>query len=347
MSIRTFDSKLLKLASVIIPCFNAQKWLAEAIDSCLQQTYPRLEVIVIDDGSTDGSLDIIKRYGGRVIWETGPNRGGNYARNRGLALAGGDYIQYLDADDYLLPQKIARQVHYLEATGADVVYGDWRHQTHLPDGTSFLGEVRRGGPKTDFLESLLANDRWLSPAALLFTRATVEGGRGWDESLRAAQDRDFLTSIAIAGKNFVYQPSCESIYRLHERITVSTACRLRWLNSHCRVLEKAEQQLLQRGQLSEKYRRALAQSYFAMAREHLAREGVVMDGSNRLRYLQLLEKTLTLFPEFKAGNRRLAYRLVQRLFGCRNAEMLANLKKQVQLSIPQKTDSWVIKGNKY
>lgn len=335
-----------KLVSVIIPCFNAQKWLAEAIESCFQQTYPRIEVIVVDDGSTDRSLDIIQSYSGRIIWETGPNRGGNHARNRGFALSSGNYIQYLDADDYLLTEKIARQVHCLEATQADVVYGDWRHQTHLPNGTSFLEPVSICGPKADFLESLLANDRWLSPAALLFTRATIVSSGGWDESLRAGQDRDFLITIAMAGKKFVYQPGCESIYRRHDRITVASACRLRWLKNHTLVLEKAERQLSQLGQLSLKYRRALAQSYFCMAREYIAREYQVMDGSNYLQYLRLLEKALTLFPGFKASNRGVTYQLLQQLFGCRSVERLAHFRKQIPLLLTKKIQSRVAAGSK-
>ena len=103
-----------KLVSIIIPCYNAEKWLTEAIDSCLNQTYSNIEVIVVDDGSTDGSLDIIKSYGNKIIWETGKNKGGNHARNRGFVLSKGAYIQFLDADDYILPEKIARQVDFLE-----------------------------------------------------------------------------------------------------------------------------------------------------------------------------------------------------------------------------------------
>ena len=75
------------LVSVIIPCFNAEQFLSEAIDSILAQTYPRIEIIVIDDGSTDSSLEIIKSYDNRLIWQTGANKGGNHARNLGFTLA--------------------------------------------------------------------------------------------------------------------------------------------------------------------------------------------------------------------------------------------------------------------
>jgi glycosyltransferase involved in cell wall biosynthesis len=92
------------LVSIVMPCFNNEAYVAEAIDSALGQTYDNIEVIVIDDGSTDGSLDIIRSYGDRITWRTGPNEGACAARNKGLALARGEFIKFLDADDILLPE---------------------------------------------------------------------------------------------------------------------------------------------------------------------------------------------------------------------------------------------------
>lgn len=74
----------LSNVSIIIPCYNAERWLAEAIESCLYQSYDPVEVIVIDDGSTDASVEIANTFGGKTRLVTGPNRGGNHARNRGL-----------------------------------------------------------------------------------------------------------------------------------------------------------------------------------------------------------------------------------------------------------------------
>src|SRR5438105_8509460 len=91
------------MISILIPCFNAEKWVGQAIESSLAQTWPDKEVIVIDDGSTDSSLEVIKGFGDKIKLETGPNRGGNAARNGLLKLSQGDWIQYLEADDYLRP----------------------------------------------------------------------------------------------------------------------------------------------------------------------------------------------------------------------------------------------------
>jgi len=106
--------------SIIIPCHNAERYVAQAIQSALDQTHPDCEVIVIDDGSTDGSPDIIKSFGDRIRWETGPNRGACAARNRGLALATGEWIQFLDADDVLTPDCIDSKLA-LATTSAGIV----------------------------------------------------------------------------------------------------------------------------------------------------------------------------------------------------------------------------------
>ena len=91
--------------SILIPCYNGESFVREAIDSALNQTWANVEVVVVDDGSTDNSVDILKSYGDRIICETGPNRGACAARNRAFELSSGDLIQYLDADDKLCLDK--------------------------------------------------------------------------------------------------------------------------------------------------------------------------------------------------------------------------------------------------
>src|ERR1700688_447700 len=96
------------LVSIVIPCYNAKRFLAETLESALAQSYPHTEIIVVDDGSTDGTAALIGAYADRVKAEFGPNRGVSAARNRGTALAAGEFIQYLDADDLLISDAIER-----------------------------------------------------------------------------------------------------------------------------------------------------------------------------------------------------------------------------------------------
>jgi cellulose synthase/poly-beta-1,6-N-acetylglucosamine synthase-like glycosyltransferase len=307
------------MVSVVIPCFNAERWIGEAIQSCLTQSYQQIEVIVIDDGSTDRSLEIINSFGSKIRFETGPNRGGNAARNRGFALSKGGYIQFLDADDYLLPEKIERQLSNLESTGADVAYGDWRRLSHQPDGRSEFEDVVVSGDQADVLEALLGG-WWVAPVAVLLRRNAVLTIGGWDESLKAAQDTDLMINLALAKCRFVYQPGCHSIYRKYGRVTVSTSSTPRWLQCHCKVLDKALDALTRTSRLTPEYRHALARSYFQLARGCFA--------FDREHYDQVMARVLQLEPKFQPLEAPL-FNVIQRLIGFKGAERVAGWKRKL------------------
>ena len=132
------------LITVIIGAYNAERYLAEAIDSVLAQTHPRLELIVVDDGSTDGTGDVAEAYGDPVRCIRQENGGMAAARNRAVPEARGDYLAFLDADDRFPPDKLAGQLAVFEADpDLDVVYG---HVTEFlsPD----LDETARALPGT-------------------------------------------------------------------------------------------------------------------------------------------------------------------------------------------------------
>lgn len=136
------------LVTIGIPCFNGATWLKQAIDSALSQTWGEVEVIVADDGSTDSSVLIAGAYGDRVHLRRAGHRGANAARNLILKEAHGEWIQYLDADDFLEPQKVERQL--AEADGgdnADVIYspvwieeGGTRRMSELNPGLDLAGQ---------------------------------------------------------------------------------------------------------------------------------------------------------------------------------------------------------------
>lgn len=107
-------NKIKPTVSVVIPCYNGAKYLRETLDSVLAQTYQVLEVLVIDDGSTDDSAAIAESYGPPIRMIRQPNQGESIARNRGIEEAKGDWIAFLDADDLWLPSKIEQQIRFLE-----------------------------------------------------------------------------------------------------------------------------------------------------------------------------------------------------------------------------------------
>jgi glycosyltransferase involved in cell wall biosynthesis len=302
------------LVSIIIPCYNAEQWLVESIESALNQTYLNIEVIVIDDGSTDNTNEILKGYKERIRVEYQSHLGGNHARNHGLSVSKGTYIQFLDADDYFLPQKIEQQAIFLENTGADVVYGDWRYQHHRTDGTIELGEPVFSGVQQDIIESLL--DTWWVPChALLFRRDMVLASSGWDISLRVAQDRDFFIQIALMNADVRYLPGCYTVYRRYGNVTVSTVNQSLRFQDTYKVLRKAEARLAEANRLTAAYRAALAQSYY-----YIARCLYRLPGNDKSLYVTALHDALSMNPSLRPVRVTTLYLMTYQILGFQAAE---------------------------
>ncbi|MEO7863191.1 MAG: glycosyltransferase family A protein, partial [Nitrospirales bacterium] len=135
--------KLMPLVSILIPAFNAQDWIADTIQCAAAQTWPTKEIIVIDDGSTDQTLAIARRYvSGFVHVFTQNNAGAAAARNKAYAMSQGDYIQWLDADDLLAPDKIAKQMEVgLRESKKTLLSSPWGYFYYRPKKAKGLPTV--------------------------------------------------------------------------------------------------------------------------------------------------------------------------------------------------------------
>jgi hypothetical protein len=188
------------LVSVIIPTYNRRQLVAEAVESVLAQTYRPLEVIVIDDGSTDGTEEALRRFGDQIRHLTQANAGVAAARNLGIGAATGDYIALLDADDLWAPTKIAKQVEVLERSPkAGVVYcGVW--SVNVQTGEQFKS---RCDPtvRGDIRRKLLLRNR-VTTSSLLIRRACFETVGRFDQTLRGSEDRDLWIRIS---RHFHYE----------------------------------------------------------------------------------------------------------------------------------------------
>ena len=182
--------------AVVIPCWNAQPWIARAIQSVLDQDGGPVHVIVIDDGSTDGSLDIIKAFGDRITWESGPNQGGCAARNRGLALANTDWVLFLDADDYCEPQFIDAICGHADGTTLDVLVGASRLQGR--DGSSTVHSYAAGTESDELLKGWLYG-RYVQTGAIMWRTAYLRSIGGWNESVRRSQDIELVLRALLKG----------------------------------------------------------------------------------------------------------------------------------------------------
>ncbi len=203
------------LVSILIPAFNAADSIGETIESAVGQTWPCTEIIVVDDGSTDGTAAIARRFPGvRVIFQ--PNQGAPAARNKAFSLSRGDYIQWLDADDILAPQKIARQMAVLTNCGKRTVASG-------PDGVFFYridkAQFRRTLLWCDLsaLEFITRNKEtgaWFPPFCWLTSRELTESAGPWDERLRCDQDGEFFCRVILASDGVRFVPDARGYYRM-------------------------------------------------------------------------------------------------------------------------------------
>jgi len=176
--------------SILIPCYNASATVVRAVDSALAQTFRDIEVIVADDGSTDSSLEVLKRYRGdaRISVHAEPHRGGNGTRNRLLELARGEYVQFLDADDELDPEKVEACLAAF-APGIDMVYTN--HRVCRGDGVT---EKSLPEPVGDMVTYLVANN--IAVHEPLHRLGPLMAAGGFDESLPCCQEYELHLRLA-------------------------------------------------------------------------------------------------------------------------------------------------------
>ena len=215
------------LVSVLVPAYNAERHVGEAVTSALRQTHPNVEVVVVDDGSADRTLDVLRPFetqGVRVIVQD--NAGACEARNRALAEARGDYVQYLDADDLLSPDKIERQVSLLERSPAGCV--SVSGITYFKDGTDPAhGRDSPGYPALDSddpVQWLLdlwtpgpgySPGRWgmVQTGAWLVPRAVADAAGPWDAAITQDQDGEYFARVLLAASGVRWAREGRVYYR--------------------------------------------------------------------------------------------------------------------------------------
>ncbi|MGK0185212.1 MAG: glycosyltransferase involved in cell wall biosynthesis [Verrucomicrobiales bacterium] len=306
--------------SVLIPCFNAERWIDRAIKSALRQTYADTEVIVVDDGSTDGSLDIIRSYDGQIRWESGENRGGNHARNRLLELATGEWLQYLDADDYLSATKVDRQVQHLQAhPDTDIIYSpvlleywnaDLSQATHI--------EAQDVQISNDPWTLLI---RWRMPqtGGPLWKKLAIVAAGGWDEEQPCCQEAKLYLQLLKKGARFSYCDDSGAVYRQWSQETVCTRDPVRSILKRLEILDVAESHLQLSDTLTNEQSSALAEARMEIARSVYTHDAKVAHRVERKARAQLPARRLP-----KAAAFPTTYRIAYRLLGFGGAEWLAS-----------------------
>lgn len=257
------------LVSVVIPCFNVEKTIRDTIDSVLSQNYSSLEIIVVDDGSTDSSFEIISSYGDALQLVSGPNRGVSSARNIGTDLARGEFIQYLDSDDLLANDTIQHRVDALINNDADVVYTDWQKFERVSDGSlRYMQKIQCTLESIDSDPEIACATRfWAPPAAILYRMSIVAAIGSWNETLPVIQDARFIFDAAYNEASFIRVPEIGAYYRVSESGSLSERNKREFLLDVERNADQIKVLWKRRAGLSQAQKTALGEIYDYVARE--------------------------------------------------------------------------------
>jgi len=205
-----------KTASVIIPSYNSSAYVRDAVDSALAQTYKDIEVIVVDDGSTDDTKQVLEPYirGNKIKYIHQANRGLSGARNTGIKAAKGEYIALLDADDIFLPEKIEKQVAHLEShPECDVSYCDLYHFNDGEPNVLLKLNYRYYSGK-EVLPNLLRQS-FIAPVTVVFRKSVFERFGYFDEAMRQfAEDLEFWLRLSYGGAQICFLPEILAKLRL-------------------------------------------------------------------------------------------------------------------------------------
>jgi len=268
------------LVSIIIPTYNYAAYIGKAVDSVLKQTYANIEIIVVDDGSTDNTKAVLKKYGDKLVYIQQNNQGAAAARNRGLKEACGDYICFLDADDMYYPDNITEKVRLLEADESlDWCYSNWawvdeagNEMMRGDEPEVSLAHIKAQG---DVLALALQGYR-LGTNVFMFRKVLTDKLQGFDVRLKVLEDYDYYLRAAALGKlGYIDKVLC-AIYQHADSLGTgcdkAVAYRNRW-RMH-KKMQRMFGETLQQPAVLQAWRKQQADLYRNLADTMLAQDYV-------------------------------------------------------------------------
>lgn len=296
--------------TIAIPCFNAARWIAQAVQSALDQTWPDTETIVVDDGSTDESLDALAGFGNKIQLIKAGHRGGNHARNAAVQASTGEWIQFLDADDFLLPQKITRQFEEVAHADADLIFSP----------VLFDQDGRRTANKVD--ASRDPETLWLAwqlpqTGGCLWRKSALEKIGGWNEATPCCQEFELYLRAIEGGLRFRFAPTAGAVYRVWSEDTLCRKDPRQVIEVRTALYRDFVTWLRERNQLTPDRLALAGRACFEMART-LAK----LDLAEAARYHDERKREQLIHLDGPAAP--LSYRTAYRTFGFSFAEKLAS-----------------------
>jgi GT2 family glycosyltransferase len=303
------------LVTIGIPAHNSDRWIRQAIESALAQG-PQCEVIVVNDRSTDHTALVASAFGDRIMLLRNLGSGANVARNRVLKEARGEWVQYLDADDYLLPQKIEQQL--LEADGggeADVLYSPVLiEETQGETTTRQPSELH---PEYDLFSQWIS---WELPqtGGALWRRSALESLNGWRADQPCCQEHELYMRALQAGLRFQRTASPGAVYRIWSQETLCRKDPRLTVRTRTKLIDLMREWLQGKHKWTDQHQALAGRACFEMART-LAKTNL----GEAVDYYRERRRAGLMLPEGPAAPR--AYRIVHQALGFSTAEIIARI----------------------
>lgn len=205
------------LVSILIPAYNAEAWISDTLRSAIAQTWERKEIIVVDDGSTDQTLAVARKFESdqlRIV--TQKNQGAAATRNNAFAMSKGDYVQWLDADDLMAPEKTASQMEVAERSGnkRTLISGAWARFMHRPYRAEFRpSPLWEDLQPAEWLMRKMERNTYMQTATWLVSRELAEAAGPWDTRLLGDDDGEFFCRVLLASDGTRFAKESKVYYR--------------------------------------------------------------------------------------------------------------------------------------
>jgi glycosyltransferase involved in cell wall biosynthesis len=248
--------------SVIISAYNAEKYLSQTLDSVLNQTYSNLEIIVVNDGSTDSTLSVLETYSDKIKIITQVNKGQDAALNNGYKNCSGEFIKFMDSDDLINPEMIELQMKALEGSHNKIAYAEWGRFYH-EDIHSVKFELfpdRKVMSPVDFLTSTPIGPM-LQCGIMLVPRNLIEKSGLWDERLILFNDTEFYSRLLLNSEGVIFTSGAKLYYRSGLKSSISVQKSRKFFESTYLATNLVAENLL-KFEDSKRTRNLIANIYF-------------------------------------------------------------------------------------